>query len=153
MTRYEEEFRKRAYEGSKDCSVLALASVCGVSYMVAHHAMAAVGRIKQGGTDPAFTRAALDFLGFEVRRVWTAKQLGLEARVNPRLKPALADLEDKDWLPRMMVFVNNHDHVAPFFNGHVQDWSANTEAEIDEAWEIAKVGVAIKAKTPPVIFL
>lgn len=151
MTSYEEQFRKTSNEGVKDCAVLAVASVCAISYLAAHYAFEVVGRARGGATSYEVTRHALRFLGFEVRREWTAAELALEVRATK--VPALADLEGKDWLPRLLVFVNDNDHIAPFFHGHVQDWSANTEAKIDKAWEVAKPGVAVKAKTPPVIYL
>lgn len=149
MTSYEDVFSEGANEVD-DCAVRSVAIVCGASYMSALRAFDTVGRPKGKGTSDAHTRAALGLLGFEVRRVWARDELAREL-FEP--EPELADLEGKDWLPRMLVFVNERDHIAPFFNGHVHDWSANTVASIDMAWEIAKVGVVVKAKTPPVIFL
>lgn len=149
MTRYEEAFRAHQREAA-DCAVLALASVTGHTYLQAHHAMQVAGRKKATGTPDSKTLEALQFLGFRVVRVWSVPDIALETRTK---KPALADLEGKDWLPRMLVFVNRGDHIAPFFNGHVHDWSANTEATIDKAWEVTKVGVPAKRKTPPIIYL
>lgn len=149
MTGYEEAFRNQHSE-TMDCVVLSLASACGVSYLTAHAACYAHGRVKAGNTDRDVARAALEHMGWEVRREWTRSQFALELGVP---EPALADLEDISWLPRMLVFVNDGDHVAPFYSGRVHDWSANTEASIDEAWEIGRVGIATKAKLPPVIFL
>lgn len=149
MTSYEDAYRHNQREAG-DCAVLALAAVCGVSYMVAHEAMDTAGRAKARGTPNEITRAALDLLGWEVRREWSVTQFALELGVK---KPALADLEGKDWLPRMMVFVNGHDHVVPFWSGRVHDWSRDTEALIDNAWEVARIGIVSKTKPAPVIFL
>lgn len=131
LSDYEEVFKSHRHE-AKDCAVLALAAVTEYSYLTAHHALEASGRGGQQSTKNDSTKRALEFLGFEIRRVWTSDEIALEVRAK---KPTLADLEGKDWLPRLMVFVNKGDHIAPFFNGQVRDWSRDTEAVIDYAWE------------------
>lgn len=149
MTGYEDVFRANAHEG-KDCVVQAVSKATGVSYLHAHHAMEVAGRAKVQGTAFETAKAALDFLGWTVVRIWTKQDLALEMRVK---KPTLADLEGKDWLPRLLVVVNKHDHTAPFVDGHVRDWSVNTEASIDEAWEIQRYGITPRRKPAPVIYL
>lgn len=151
MTGYEDAFRENRRE-ARDCAVVSLAMVTGVSYVHAHGAMETVGRGGQRSTPRNVTKDALAYLGWEVRREWTKADLALELRAE---KPTLADLEGKDWLPRMLVFVNRNDHVAPFYNGHVRDWSADTEAVIDLAWELAKTGLESYRyrRAPPVIYL
>lgn len=92
----------------------------------------------------------VNVLATNVMGDYLQQTIALETRTK---EPHLADLEGKDWLPRMLVFVNDGDHVAPFFDGQVRDWSRNTEAVIDEAWEVRKRGVPTRSKLPPVIYL
>ena len=144
-----------AGEGS-DCAVIALSEVTGFSYITCHEALSNAGRKPGCGTPYYCTRAALEALGWHVVRVWKWEHLALQldlGRRKPKTADALADPEAwKELPPRMLLKMP--EHIGALVNGQVRDWTADREAPIYEAWEVAPVSDQVeRRRTPAVIYL
>ena len=135
----------RAIGEKDDCSVIAVASACSVTYTEAHAALEKAGR-KQGKATPiSVTEEALRSLGFSAKMM-----LGREVRKNidtyphphnhlknvtthhPRRFPEVWE----NYHPNMLWFTR--DHVLSVKDGKVQDWSINNSLRVTQIWLVEK---------------
>lgn len=75
----------RSVGDTRDCSVIAIAIACDVTYEVAQKAMADAGRVKGRGAYNGQIHEALESLGFKVKR-WTIARMFDKIRRIPRDK-------------------------------------------------------------------
>ena len=139
---------------NKDCAVSALAWVLGISYEAVHQAMDVAGRAHAEGTPLHITRVAMKALGFRVRREYSAERLGLEVGVRkPKTSDAAANPAAWEHLPPLLLHM--HRHSAAFVGGRVEDWTADRDAPIEQAWELERIGTGLRLKDelPPVVYL
>jgi hypothetical protein len=142
-----QEIRKAssAMNEQNDCSVVAIAIACGVSYEVAHAALKKAGRIDRHGTYRWHSKAAIESLGFKVRawnyqekRAMISRYPGVHSKLQSitthhmrRFPQAWADCH-----PNLIVASSRH--MLAIKDGVVRDWSINNAMRLQDIWEITK---------------
>jgi len=121
-------FRKSQNE-CNDCSVMAIAIACRLSYKKAHETMARFGRRNRCGVDNMSILLAAQSHGFTLTPVKNLKQKnghGYTVKtIGDRLKGGY-----------YMAFVSRH--VLGVVNGDVFDWTDNRQHRIKEAWKVTR---------------
>lgn len=129
----------------RDCTVKAVALVCGVSYEIAHAALAAQGRQNRHGCYRPQQQRAIEALGFKVRK-WSFQEYYDMLRSYPteyvytHITTHHMRRWRKNWEgchPNMLLFTRGH--VAALKNGEVIDWSINKSLRVQEIWEVEKM--------------
>jgi len=138
----------------QDCTVIAIAIACGVTYQEAHKALKDAGRRSRCGCKPAVSKKAIKALGYTVRQ-WTAREkqammrsygLPPSKRVtnitthHPRQTSQTDQVSDA-WQDTHsnMIFATSK-HMLAFKDHEVHDWSINRALYVKMVWEIDKVG-------------
>jgi hypothetical protein len=133
-----------------DCSVIAIAIACSVSYQAAHAALKTAGRRNRCGTKIPVSKAAIKALGYTVRQ-WTKvemramlKSYGLPpskcyANItthHPRQTSQGTGVSDA-WQETHsnMIFVTAK-HMLAYKDHEVSDWSINKALYVKHVWEV-----------------
>lgn len=127
---------------AKDCSVTAVAIVCGVSYDVAHVALAAQGRKDRHGLAMFQINAACHSLGFKVERIrgsefidrYPARHLVLKHVTTHHPERFPEAFEDEGPL---LLYTSNH--VAAFRDGVVHCWSRGQSLRVTSIYRVTPV--------------
>ena len=121
-------YRKQMNERN-DCSVMALAITCRLTYKRAHEIMAYFGRRPRKGANTFSILSAAKSLGFEVTAVNNLVQgSGCGYTVNT--------IGEKCKSGYYMAFVNGH--VLGVVNGDVYDWTEGRRHRIKEVYKITR---------------
>lgn len=135
-----------------DCSVIAIAIACNVSYQKAHAALKAAGRRNRCGTKIPVSKAAIEALGFTVRQ-WTkkehremlksyglpkSKQVQTITTHHPRQTSQTEGVAEA-WqhTHKNMIFITRK-HMLAYKDHEVCDWSINKALYVTTVWEINK---------------
>ena len=129
----------RSLNESNDCTVKAVALVCGVTYQEAHAEMKRRGRKDRRGAFAWQYKAAVEHFG---KRIITRtanefisqypgihKTLSHVTSHHPRRFPGVFS-KDKVYLLR------SRSHVLAVIGGEVKDWSINKSLRIIDIWEV-----------------
>jgi hypothetical protein len=135
---------KRANGRSRDCTVVAMSIVTGLSYATCHKALEEAGRKNGRGTYFAQQKAAYEALGFTVRE-WTSREVvdlimsypkkgiaGLTTHQPRRFAKAWAPHRDK------ALLLYSRGHVSACVGGVVQDWAINRAKQLYMVVEVTK---------------
>jgi len=120
---------RKAQNETNDCSVMAIAIACRLSYKQAHETMARMGRRNRQGVSNMSILLAARSHGFELTPVKNLKQ-----KSGSKFTPKTIGQKLKSGY--YMVFVNRH--VLGVVNGTVFDWSEGRQHHINEAWKVTR---------------
>ena len=121
-------YRKQQNE-KNDCSVMATAIACRLSYKKSHELMASHGRRTRGSAHTHIILNAARSLGFTLTPVKNLKQKN-GSKFTP--KTIGAKLKAGYYL----AFINGH--VLGVVNGEVYDWTNNRNHHIIEAYKVTR---------------
>lgn len=126
----------------RDCSVVSLSVVCGVSYARAHKALADAGRKPQTSVSTKKILDAAKALGQKAERVSLKKIIGLyPAGHRTALKHVTSHHPERfnsvwaDGCNYLMITTN---HVLAITNGNVHDWSIGHALRATDLYKITK---------------
>ena len=128
-----EKLKKARYRKSlketNDCSVMAIAITCRLSYKASHELMAKFGRKNRRGANTFSILSAAKSLGFEITAVNNLVQgNGCGYTVNT--------IGEKCKAGYYLAFVNGH--VLGVVNGDVYDWSQGRRHRIKEVYKVTR---------------
>lgn len=126
-----------------DCAVKALAITTGLPYATCHEALSAEGRREARRTPDTIWMAALDRLGFTVRR-WTSSEM--VAMIHSYPKKGIANITThhprrfpKSWAPhRGPLLLRSRGHISAYRDGIVHDWAVNSSKQVWAIYEVTK---------------
>jgi hypothetical protein len=111
---------------TNDCSVKAVAAVCGVDYLVAHEAMRKQGRKNRKGAMTWDIKQAVSSLGFVTQKIPSNEFIGRYPGNHKKLKSVTShhpDRFNKVWADGNTYLVFTARHVLAVVNGINHDWS------------------------------
>ncbi len=120
---------RKAQNEHNDCSVMAIAIACRLSYKQAHETMARMGRVNRKGVSNMSILLAARSHGFELTPVKNLKQ-----KSGSKFTPKTIGGKLKGGY--FLAFVNKH--VLGVVNGTVFDWTENRQHHIYEAWKVTR---------------
>lgn len=133
---------ERTRRTSRDCTVIAVAAVTGVSYAEAHTALAAAGRREGHGASFTVTERALNSLGFVARR-WTSAEVVAFLWSYP--KKGIAGITThqparfpKQWAGTGRLLLRSTGHISAVIDGHLADWAAGRALRVHSVFTIEK---------------
>lgn len=126
-----------------DCAVKALAIVTGLPYATCHEALSAEGRKVGRRTPDDQWLAALDKLGFAVRR-WTSSEM--VAMIHSYPKKGIANITThhprrfpKSWAAhRGPLLLRSRGHISAYLDGIVHDWAVNSSKQVWAIYDVTK---------------
>lgn len=141
-----EDYRSLRSEGlrdaeTNDCSVIALMKVTGVSYEVAHTALAAAGRKNRRGAFTAQTVKAAVALGFKVTPHQPSEFISRYPGVHSSLRTITSHHPhrfNKVWADGKNYLMTVRGHVFATINGTVEDWAKQRCKRVVSIYEISK---------------
>jgi len=120
---------RKAQNERNDCSVMAIAIACRLSYKQAHETMAQQGRRNRTGVSNMSILLAARSHGFDLTYVKHLRQKN-GSKFTPKT------IGNKLKSGYYMAFVNKH--VLGVVNGTVFDWSEGRQHHIYEAWKVTR---------------
>lgn len=145
------DFKQLRAEGNaqgerNDCSVIAVAVVCGVSYATAHRAMAANGRRPRGRAEHGSTEQSVRDLGCETRHLmgW---DFSTPENVQHKTLPLYHVLRKGKTMTSIEPLLQRHysgrrfligvrGHIAAFDGQRLQDWSQGRRHKVIKIVEV-----------------
>lgn len=129
----------------RDCSVIAVAAACGVTYQAAHAALKAAGRKDNRGATVLAIEAAVESLGFFLKPILPidiiAQYEGCHGRVlksitthHPHRKNAVG----RWWKNGRSYILITESHAAAVVDGVVHDWTSDRAFKVRIVFEVLK---------------
>lgn len=138
--RYTEHTVSRREAGeNKDCSVRAVAVVCGLSYEAALAALAAVGREPGRGAPASRIREAIESLGFQLERVDLQERIAQYPGAHANLKNVTTHHParfPKVWADGEAYLFYTDRHVAGVTNGVNHDWTLGRACHVESIYRV-----------------
>jgi len=135
-----------AMHENNDCSVIAIAIACNVTYEMAHAACKKHGRVNRQGTFVSISEKAIYELGYKIRKWTDAEKItkihsypgahkGLSAITSHHLRRFPAAWRN---VHRNMIWASWR-HMFAVKDGIVRDWSTNSSIRVNTIWEVEPV--------------
>lgn len=125
-----------------DCSVKALALVCEITYQEAHALLAAEGRKSRNGTPFAYTRAALESIGFKAilinKNDIICQYPGIHSTALKGITSYHPARFPDVWKNGKKYLMATRGHILAVIDGKTHDWSAGRALCCTVLYEIVK---------------
>lgn len=129
----------------RDCTVVALTIVTGLSYAVCHKAMADAGRKSRRGAYQDQWEAAANALGFHLRQ-WTSSEMVGMVRSYPSPHNRLHGITThhprrfaKCWAGTGKLLLQSRGHVSACVDGVVADWAINRSKQVHTIFTVERL--------------
>lgn len=126
---------------NRDCTVVAVAVVCGVSYEEAHKAMKEAGRKEGHGATITQTQRAVRSLGFETASASHYSFISRYPAAHRILKSVTShhpERFNKVWADGNKYLMFTRSHVLAVENGRVHDWSVGRALRATNIYMVTK---------------
>jgi len=126
----------------KDCSVVAVSVVCGVSYDIVHATLSKLGRKDGHGVSTYAICEACRQLGFKVTRVAQQEFIQRYPSSHQILKSVTTHHPERfkaafaNEVP-LLMFVNRH--VSAFREGKLHDWAVGRALRCESIYRVTKI--------------
>ncbi len=127
---------------TNDCTVVATAAVCGVSYEEAHAACAKLGRKPRKGMPHLKYIEAIKSLGFEVELVPAEKFIAKYPGNHKNLKSITTHHParfNNVWRDGGRYILNSRGHVSACINGELHDWAVGRMKRVMYVYRVSKI--------------
>lgn len=126
---------------SEDCTVICVATLCGVTYDVAHSALSKAGRRSNRGVRMHSIRLAIESLGFDIevmkRQHFISRYPG-DYRNVTCVTSRHPDKFNHVWRDGFNYLLATRSHALAVKNGVTHDWSRNVSKKVVTIWKVVK---------------
>lgn len=126
---------------TNDCTVVATAAVCGISYEEAHAICAKFGRKTRKGMRRVQYLEAIRSLGFEVEAVPVFKIIAKYPGNHKNLKSITTHHParfNNVWRDGSNYLLNSNGHVSACINGELHDWAVGRMKRVIYVYRVSK---------------
>ena len=127
---------------TNDCTVVATAAACGISYEEAHAACAKFGRKARKGMKRSQYLEAIKSLGFEVETVSMRDIISKYPGNHKNLKSITTHHParfNNVWRDGGRYLLNSNGHVSACINGELHDWAVGRMKRVVSVYRIRKI--------------
>lgn len=127
---------------TNDCTVVATAAVCGISYEEAHAACAKFGRKARKGMRRAQYLEAIKSLGFEVEAMSLRDIIAKYPGTHKNLKSITTHHParfNNVWRDGGRYLLNSNGHVSACINGELHDWAVGRMKRVISVYRVRKI--------------
>src|SRR5688572_11915729 len=129
----------RAICETNDCTVVAFAAACGITYDVAHETLERLGRKPRKGVHMYKVLGAARALGFKVEEVSMQEMIAKYPRPHNQLRCVTSHHPDRfhrAWADGHNYWLRNRGHVLAIVNGVTVDWSRGRALRGRTLWRV-----------------
>lgn len=130
------------YNESNDCSVIAVAAACDVSYEIAHATLKRLGRRNRSGTYIYTSQDAIKALGYEIEIIqpqWFIQQYPGNHKRAKNVTTHHPQRYNKVWKDGCNYILSSKTHMLAVIDGKNVDWSKGRSIRANRIWRITKV--------------